>query len=273
MSVLASAADVMATSALPEPSVLVFLLAAALFAGWIDAVSGGGGLVQLPALFIAFPQLPPVFLLATNKVASISGTGASAVTYARRVPIDKAAAAWLAGAAFVGSMAGAAVARLIAREAFDPIILAVLVIVGAYTVARPDLGSVAVPRVQGRRHVITVVLIGLIIGFYDGALGPGTGSFFVIALVAAAGYAFLAASAHAKIANVATNAAALVVFIPAGAVMWPTALLMAAANMLGGYVGARMATARGSRFVRFVFVLVISALALRLAWGMVVGGG
>ena len=251
---------------MPELSELLPLCIAALFAGWIDAVSGGGGLVQLPALLVVLPNASPVQILATNKLASICGTSTSAVTYYRRVRPDLRTAIPLAVAAFAGSSLGAVVATRIPKEAFNPIILVALVVVGAYTVVKPSLGASTQLRFSGRHHLAAALVIGVVIGFYDGALGPGTGSFFVFALVGISGYAFLEASATAKIANFATNLAALAVFVPAGAVMWKIGVTMAVANMLGGYTGARTAVALGHRFVRGVFIVVVSAFTVRLGW-------
>lgn len=246
--------------------VLLFLGVSAFLAGWIDAVVGGGGLVQLPALMVAFPQAAPVQLLATNKAGSIAGTTSSSLTYLRRVRLDLRTALPLAAAAFVGSLLGAVVASFIPREAFNPIILLVLVLVGAYTVLRPDLGSVAALRFVGRKHYGAAIGVGALVGFYDGALGPGTGSFFVFGLVGVLGYGFLEASGKAKIANFATNLAALAVFVPQGAVMWKVALVLASCNVAGGYLGARLAVARGSRFIRIVFIVVVAAFVVRIGW-------
>lgn len=246
--------------------VLLFLGVAAFLAGWIDAVVGGGGLVQLPALMVAFPQAAPVQLLATNKIGSIAGTTTSSLTYLRRVRLDLRTAAPLAGAAFVGSLLGAVVASWIPRAAFNPAILVVLVVVGAFTVLRPSLGQVAALRFTGRRHYGAAVLVGVGIGFYDGALGPGTGSFLVFALVGVLGYGFLEASGKAKLANFATNLAALVVFIPQGAVIWKVAAVLMVCNVAGGYLGARLAVARGNRFIRVVFIVVVSAFIVRIGY-------
>lgn len=250
-----------------DPSTLILLVLAGLAAGWIDAVVGGGGLVQLPALLVGMPGATPVQILATNKLASICGTSTSAVTYYRRVRPDMRTAIPLALTAFAGSLGGALLASRIPKEAFNPLVLVVILLVGAYTLARPSVGAVSRLRFAGRkRHVGLAGLLGLVIGCYDGAIGPGTGSFFVITLVGLLGYGFLQASAKAKIANWATNAAALLIFIPLGAVIWPVGLLMGAANVLGAYLGARTAVARGSGFVRVVFVVVVGAFALRLGW-------
>jgi uncharacterized protein len=242
---------------------LGLLLLAAFAAGWIDAVVGGGGLLQLPALLLV-PGLSPVQALATNKLSSVFGTTTSAVTYARRVHPDLRTALPMAGVALVGSAAGASIAALLPASVFKPVIVVALVGIGLFTVLRPSLGEQTALRYTGRRHHGTAVGIGAVIGFYDGVLGPGTGSFLVFAMVSLLGYDFLNASAKAKIVNVATNVGALAVFVPAGVVFWGLGLLMGAANVLGGYLGSRTATARGSRFIRIAFLVVVTALIVRV---------
>lgn len=251
----------------PGTLTLTLLALAAACAGWIDAVVGGGGLVQLPALMVAFPHAAPAQLLATNKLGSICGTSVSSATYLRRVRPDLRTALPLAVMAFAGSMAGAALASHIPRSAFNPIILVVLVAVGTYTLFKPSMGQLENLRHAGsRRHYATAGAIGLGVGLYDGALGPGTGSFFVFALVSLLGYRFLEASAKAKLANFATNLAALVVFIPAGAVAWRVGLVLGVANLAGGYLGARTAVSKGAGFVRAVFVVVVGAFVVKLSY-------
>lgn len=246
------------------PGVVIALLLAALSAGFVDAVVGGGGLVQLPALLLALPTASPVQVLATNKLASICGTSVAATTYVRRVRPDPRTFGPLMLAAFTGSLGGAAVASLIPRSALDPIVLVALVLVGTYVVLKPDLGTHTALRFVGGRHVLATAVTGLTVGFYDGALGPGTGSFFVLLLVGLLGYNFLEASAKARLANWATNLAALVVFVPQGEVLWGIGLAMGAANMVGGYVGARTAIGRGAGFVRVFFVLVVGGFTIRI---------
>ena len=251
-----------------DPSLWLFaLMALAGFtAGWIDAVVGGGGLIQLPALLLGFPGASPVQILATNKLGSICGTSVSSITYFRRVRPDLSTALPLACFAFLGSLGGALIASMIPKSAFNPIILVVLVGVGIYTLAKPSMGQISALRFSGRTHLVVAALIGFGIGVYDGALGPGTGSFYVFAMVGLLGYGFLQASAKAKIANWATNLAALAVFIPMGAVMWKVGLLMGVCNMLGAYLGARTAVARGSGFVRSVFVVLLVAFILKIGY-------
>jgi uncharacterized membrane protein YfcA len=254
----------------PTLGVLALLALAALAAGFVDAVVGGGGLIQLPALLIGLPQAAPVQILATNKLAGICGTSVSSVTYYRRVRPDPRTFLPLMLFAFLGSAAGAVAASHIPRSAFDPIVLVALVVVGAYVVLKPELGEVTALRFAGHHHTLAAVGTGVAVGFYDGALGPGTGSFFVFSLVGLLGYSFLEASAKARLANWATNLAALCVFVPQGAVLWRTGLVLGACNLVGGYIGARTAVAKGTPFVRIFFVIVVSAFIVRIG-GDVVG--
>ena len=249
-----------------EPTLWTLLLlgGAGLLAGWVDAVVGGGGLVQLPALLLGFPNAAPVQILGTNKLASVCGTTVSSVTYYRRVRPDPRTFGPLMLLAFTGSLCGALAASHIPKAAFDPIVLAVLVLVGGYVLFRPSVGEVTMLRFAGHQHVVAAMVAGAVIGFYDGALGPGTGSFFVFTLVGLLGYNFLEASAKARMANWATNVAALCVFVPQGAVMWKVGLAMGACNLLGGYLGARTAVAKGGRFVRVVFVVVVGAFVVKI---------
>ena len=252
----------------PTLTVLALLVLAGMFAGFVDAVVGGGGLVQLPALLLGLPGAAPVQILATNKLASICGTTVSSATYYRRVRPDPRTFLPLMLFAFIGSVAGALVASQVPRSAFEPIVLVALIVVGAYVVLKPRLGAETVLRFAGHHHTLAAMGTGVTIGFYDGALGPGTGSFFVFALVGLLGYSFLQASAKAKLANFATNLAALCVFVPQGAVLWKVGLLMGLANLVGGYLGARTAVRRGAGFVRVFFILVVSAFIVRLGGGV-----
>lgn len=246
---------------------VVLLLLAGFTAGWVDAVVGGGGLIQLPALLLV-PGMSPVQALATNKLGSVMGTSVSSLTYYRRVGPDLRTAAPMALTALLGAVGGAALASRIPADLFTPIILVVLIGVAVWTIAKPRVGAHTDLRWSGRGHHAAAAGLGLVIGAYDGLLGPGTGTFLVIALVSVLGYAFLPATALAKIVNFATNVGALAFFIPYGAVQWGLGLALGTANLLGGYLGARMAVSRGSAFVRVVFVVVVGALIVRLGWDM-----
>jgi len=242
---------------------LVLVIVAAFGAGWIDAVVGGGGLLQLPALLL-IPGITPVQALATNKLAGVAGTATSAATYYRGAKPDLRTAVPMALIALAGSFGGAAVAIVLPASAFKPIIVVALLAVAVFTAFKPELGAATRLRFQGRRHHITAGATGLVIGFYDGLIGPGTGTFLVIALVALLGYDFLQSSAKAKIVNLATNTGALLLFIPHGAVLWLFGGCLAVANIAGSYLGSRMAVARGTTFIRVVFLIVVVALIGKL---------
>ena len=248
----------------PTLTVLVLLGVAAVAAGFVDAVVGGGGLIQLPALLVGLPHAAPTQVLATNKLASICGTTVSSATYYRRIKPDPRTFLPMMLLAFAGSFCGALVASQLPRSAFEPIVLVALIAVGGYVLVKPTLGAATVLRYAGHQHLAAALTVGFVIGFYDGALGPGTGTFFVIALVGLLGYSFLEASAKARLANWATNLGALALFIPQGAVLWKVGLVMGACNLVGGYAGARVAVSRGARFVRVFFIVVVSAFIVRI---------
>ncbi|MBT0773371.1 TSUP family transporter [Kineosporia sp. J2-2] len=246
------------------PEALVLLLLAAFAAGWVDAVVGGGGLLQLPALLLV-PGLSPVQVLATNKLGSIFGTATSSITYYRRAKPDLRTALPMAAVALVGSFAGASIASALPVAVFKPVIVVALLVVAGLTLAKPALGQSTALRYAGRAHYRAAVAIGLAVGVYDGVLGPGTGTFLVMAMVGIVGYDFLQASAKAKIVNFATNLGALLFFVPTGSVVWGLGVLLGVANLSGGYLGARMAVSSGTRFIRTVFLVVVLALIVKVS--------
>jgi uncharacterized membrane protein YfcA len=240
-----------------------FLILAAFSAGLIDAIAGGGGLIQLPALLIGLPQASTVEVLGTNKVASVFGTTASALTYRRSVKTDAIFLVTMALPAFFGSVLGALSASLIPTQSMRPIVFVLLVAVAIYTWRKPDLGSIEALRYQKNKRFLISAIAGLVIGFYDGIFGPGTGSFLMLILIYL-GFAFLSASAIAKVVNVSTNLGAILVFGLHGAILWQVGLVLAMANVVGGLLGARLAIRGGSTLIRKVFLFVTVALIIRV---------
>ncbi|HEX2313694.1 MAG TPA: TSUP family transporter [Thermomonospora sp.] len=246
---------------------VVLLLLAALAAGWVDAVVGGGGLIQLPALMVLNPGQPVAAALATNKLASIAGTSSAAVAYLRRSGPDLRIAGPAGALAVAAAALGACCAAAISSGVLRPVIMVVLLGVAALVVLRPDLGRVERPVARTRRRTAAAVLVpGILIAFYDGLVGPGTGTFLVIAFTTLLGVDFVRASANAKIINTGTNLGALVVFALQGHVLWALGLAMAVCNIVGAQAGARMAIDRGAGFVRGVLLCVVGALVLRLGY-------
>ena len=244
----------------------LWVVAASLLAGFVDAVVGGGGLVLLPALFATYPAAHAATLLGTNKSASVWGTTFAAAQYVRRVRLSWATMAPAMALSFTGSLAGAWLVTLVSPDFLRKLLPAVLLGVLVYTLARKDLGRDHAPRYNGRAEWLAAGLVGLVIGFYDGFFGPGTGSFFVFCLVRFLGYDFLHASAAAKLLNTATNLAALALFIAKGHVWWHFALAMAVANVLGSLAGTHMALKHGTGLIRGVFIAVVAALICKTGY-------
>jgi uncharacterized membrane protein YfcA len=245
---------------------LLLVSLASLFAGFVDSIVGGGGLILVPALFAVFPNTHPATLFGVNKSASIWGTAAATVQYARRVHMPWGALLPAAAVCFAGSMAGAWAVTVVSPDFLRRVLPAILIGVLAYTLARKDLGRHHTPRFAGRREAMAAATLGLTIGFYDGFFGPGTGSFFVFLFVRWLGYDFLHASASAKLLNTTSNLAALMLFAAKGHVWWHFAVVMAVANVVGSLLGTRLALKHGSGFVRGAFIVVVSALILKTGY-------
>ena len=181
---------------------LVMLCAAAALAGWVDAVVGGGGLLMVPALLLGLPQHAPAYALGTNKAVAVTGTTVAAVTYARRHPVDVRLALRFGGLAFASAALGASFATAVSKEVLQPLIMVLLLAVAAFVVLRPAFGTVHSGRIASRRRAAVALLVaGLLIGFYDGLLGPGTGTFLIMAFVGLPHMTMLLASHPAMVVN------------------------------------------------------------------------
>jgi uncharacterized membrane protein YfcA len=246
--------------------IAIFLAIASGFAGFVDAMAGGGGLIQLPSLIIGLPNKELPLILGTNKVPSIFGTAAAARNYFKNIKPDIPLTLTMMLPAFIGSIAGAAMAAFVPVSFFRPFIVLLLILVAIYTWKKPELGMAENLKFTHSKRLVIVALIGFLIGFYDGIFGPGTGTFLVFFLVSVIGYAFLKASGTAKLVNIATNAGAILSFQLTGHIWWQLGLLLAVANVTGAIVGSRMAIKGGSALVRKVFLAVIFLLIARVAW-------
>jgi len=242
----------------------LFLLAASFFAGFIDSIAGGGGLIQLPALLIGLPKSETAEVLGTNKLSAVFGTTTAAALYRKQIRPDPKILLAMGVPAFLGSAGGAVLASKIPTSSMRPMVLVLLIIVAIYTWFKPDLGKFENLRHLPKRRVQIAAFAGVVIGFYDGIFGPGTGSFLMLILVASLGYAFITASAIAKVVNVATNVGAIMVFGINGAVIWQIGIILGVANISGAVIGARLAIKGGSTLVRKVFLLVTVALIVKV---------
>ena len=242
----------------------LFLLAASFFAGFIDSIAGGGGLIQLPALLIGLPKSETAEVLGTNKLSAVFGTTTAAALYRKQIKPDPKVLIAMGVPAFVGSAGGAVLASKIPTSSMRPMVLVLLIVVAIYTWFKPDLGKFENLRHLPKRRVQIAAFAGVVIGFYDGIFGPGTGSFLMLILVASLGYAFITASAIAKVVNVATNVGAIMVFGINGAVIWQIGIILGVANISGAVLGSRLAIKGGSTLVRKVFLIVTVALIVKV---------
>ena len=251
-----------------EYSLLTIILLAvfSFIAGFIDAVVGGGGLVIVPFFLISFPKVPMPMVFGTNKIAGFSGTALAAVKYAQRVKFDIRLLLIISISAFIASFIGAKVVSFIPSESLKPFILIVLILIAVHTYFKKDLGSIETKELPFWKQALFGSLFSLVIGFYDGFFGPGTGSFFVLAFVVVLGFEFVKASAYSKVINCITNISALIVFIKNGQFIIELAIIMAIFNVSGSYIGTSMALKKGNDFIRTVFLVIVSLMILKYGY-------
>jgi uncharacterized membrane protein YfcA len=252
------------------PLELLLLIAAAFAAGFVDAVVGGGGLIQLPSFVLAYPQMPFAQLLGTNKLASFAGTSVATIRYMLTTAVPWRMIAPALFGALVMAWLGAHLASHLDKALMRPVVLVLLVAVAVYTFFKKDLGQHRRETPQGTKAFLLSLLTGALLGLYDGFFGPGTGSFLILIFVTLFGYEFLTASVCAKLVNCATNVAALAYFGVHDNIHYAIAIPVAASNMAGSWLGARTALRKGNKFVRVFFLVVVCALILRLGYDVFV---
>lgn len=247
---------------------IFFLSTMAFIAGLIDSAVGGGGLIQIPALFNALPTQIPATLFGTNKFSSVFGTAIAARSFMRRVHLPWSLIFPATLSAFALSFAGAAVVSYVPQWVIKPMILVLLILIALYTVWKKDFGRLHQPQVIGTKQRWLATLIGAAVGFYDGLFGPGTGSFLIFLFIRCFAFDFLHASAAAKFVNLATNLAALCFFVPSGHILLQCALPMAISNIAGSLVGAHFAMKGGANFLRALFLVLLCVLISKFGYDL-----
>jgi uncharacterized protein len=242
---------------------LGFVLAAAVCAGFVDSIVGGGGLIQVPALLAGYPLGSPPVLLGTNKIGSICGAFSALVRYTRVVRIPWRALLPAAGVALVAALAGASLVSAVSPALFRPLVPIMLTVVLLYVLWHKNLGAHHAPTVFSRRRSYFALTIIAGIGLYDGFFGPGTGSFLMLLFIRLYGFDFLHATASARAINAATNAGALLYFGIHGDIHWALGIALGACNATGSVLGAHTAVKHGSKFVRVVFIAIVMALIIK----------
>ena len=248
-----------------ELSTIILLCLIAFLAGYVDAVVGGGGLIQVPAGLILMPTQAVSTVIGTLKVPSFIGTCFATYQYLQKVKIPLLRILLFTSIAFASAFSGSLLLTRMSSQFMKPVIFFVLLVMAIYTFTKKDLGQ-SLQKEDIKYATIKGVMICLFIGFYDGFIGPGAGSLFVLAFISILGYDFLHASAHAKIVNLSTNLGSLILFIGKGVILWPVAIPMSICNATGGFFGSRMALKKGNQFIRKIFLIVIVATLLRLGY-------
>jgi uncharacterized membrane protein YfcA len=245
----------------------IFLLCIAAFtAGFVDAIVGGGGLIQTPATLVLLPSYPVVTAIGCTKIPSFSGTLFAAIQYLKKVKINYTLTTVMCTIAFFSSFAGSEILSVVSNEFMKPVLLVVLLAVAVYTYTKKDFGQHEAKDHPPQKELWYAIAISLIIGFYDGFIGPGAGSFLILAFISLLGYDFLHASAQAKLVNLSTNLGSIVLFTIKGKIIWLVALPMAICNAIGGMLGARLAIMKGNKFIRLFFLVIIIGTLLRFGW-------
>ncbi|WP_117192674.1 TSUP family transporter [Rhizobium terrae] len=239
---------------------VLLLLLAAFFAGFVDSIAGGGGLIAIPAMLIA--GIPPLEALATNKLQSQFGAASATIAYARRGHVNLKSQLPMAGVALIGGAIGAFLASMVPATFLAAAIPFLLIAIAIFFTLKPNLNDV-----DSHRRV-TPLLFGLtivpLIGLYDGVFGPGAGSFYMLGFVLLAGFGMLKATAHTKLINLGSNFGSFLAFAATGSVLWKIGLLMGVGQFLGAQIGSRLAMKNGAKLIKPLLVLSCLALALKL---------
>lgn len=248
---------------------ILLLCLAAFAAGFVDAIVGGGGLIQTPMGLILLPQLPVSTVVGSLKIPAFSGTAFAAVQYVKKVSINWKLLLPMMALAMLSSFAGSSLLTQMHNEFIKPVLLVVLSLVAVYTFIKKDFGQHKEKTHSPTLYIFYSILISVVIGFYDGFIGPGAGSFLVLAFIVLMGYDFLHASANAKMVNLATNLGSIFLFILKGKIIWAVALPMALCNGFGGFIGAKLAINKGNKFIRIFFLIIVVGTLIRFGYDII----
>ena len=249
-----------------ETYLLILLCIAAFFAGFVDAIVGGGGLIQTPVALIVLPNLAVSTIIGSLKIPAFSGTSFAARQYLKKVDMNWKLLFIMALVAFCFAFLGSNLLTLVSNNFMKPMLLVVLSLIAIYTFTKKNFGIHQEKNLSPKRQLVLAVVMSSCIGFYDGFIGPGTGSFLVLGFVAILGFDFLHASANAKMVNLATNFGSICLFVLKGKIIWAIAIPMAICNAIGGWIGAKLAIKKGNGFIRIFFLLVVIGTLIRFGY-------
>jgi uncharacterized membrane protein YfcA len=249
-----------------ETYIIVLLCIASFFAGFVDAIVGGGGLIQTPVAMILMPNLSVASIIGSLKIPAFSGTSFAAFQYLKKVEMNWKLLSIMAVLAFCSAFLGSALLNVVSSDFMKPLLFFVLIGLAVYTFKKKNFGQHQEKDHSTKKQIIYAVIISILVGFYDGFIGPGTGSFLVLGFVSILGFDFLHASANAKMVNLATNFGSICLFVLKGKIIWAFAIPMAFSNALGGFIGAKLAIKKGNTFIRKFFLFVVILTLLRFGY-------
>jgi uncharacterized membrane protein YfcA len=249
-----------------ETYILVLLCVASFVAGFVDAIVGGGGLIQTPVALIALPNLSVASIIGTLKIPGFSGTSIATIQYLKKVKVDWKLFGVMAVVSFVFAFIGSSLLNVMQNDFMKPVLFIILVLLLVYTYVKKDLGQLEISTLSTKRKYTYAIIICVFIGFYDGFIGPGTGSLLIIAFVGVLGFDFLQASTNAKLVNLATNIGSITLFVIKGKIVWAIAIPMAVCNATGAFIGARLAISKGNGFIRVFFLVIVAVTLLRFGY-------
>ena len=248
------------------PPEIILLCLVAFAAGFIDAIVGGGGLIQTPAALVLLPHYGVATIIGTLKIPAFCGTSFAAVQYARKVDMNWRLLVIMTAIACCSAFCGSYLLSQVHNDFMKPLLLVILIAVAVYTYSKKNFGTHTQRQHTNQQQTWYAVAISVIIGFYDGFVGPGAGSFLVLAFITLLGFDFLKASANAKLVNMATNLGSIIFFLGNGRILFAIAIPMAICNAAGGALGARLAIIKGNRFIRIFFLIIVTGTIIRFAY-------
>lgn len=250
--------------------ILILTGLAAFVAGFVDAIVGGGGLVQAPAMLILYPQLSVLTVIGTNRLSSFSGTLMAGYQYARKFQMPWKVILYAGIGATICAYIGALYASFLPEKSLKILLLVVMTLLAVYTFFKKELGQTGAEVQETPALLYKSLLLGAVIGFYNGFVGPGTGTLLVFGFVVGLRFSFLQGSGIAKFVNVIADISSLAFFLFQGLVLFHLALPMLVCNVLGSYLGSRLAVLKGSSFIRIMFIAVVTALIGKFGYDVLV---
>ena len=249
-----------------ETYIIIFLCIASFIAGFIDAIVGGGGLIQTPAALILLPNISVASIIGTLKIPGFSGTSTATYQYLKSAKVNWKLFFVMAIVSFGFAYLGSSLLNVMQNDFMKPLLFVILILLLLYTYFKKDFGQFQIDKLTTQQTYIYGSIICIFLGFYDGFIGPGTGSLLIMAFIAILGFDFLQANIYAKLVNLATNFGSITLFVLKGKIIWTIAIPMAICNVAGSWLGARLAISKGNGFIRIFFLVVVGLALLRFGY-------